>query len=33
MTDADELPWDATPFLPPDDDLDSLRKAAANCRM
>jgi DNA polymerase len=30
----DELPWDATPFLPPDPerDLDHLRAAASGCR-
>jgi uracil-DNA glycosylase len=28
----DELPWDATPFLPEDDSLDRLRQAAAECR-
>jgi uracil-DNA glycosylase family protein len=27
-----ELPWDATPFLPQDDSLESLRHAAAGCR-
>ncbi len=31
--DGDQLPWDATPFLPEDDDsLDSLKQAAAGCR-
>jgi DNA polymerase len=27
----DNLPWDATPFLPQDKSLDSLRQAAARC--
>jgi len=31
--DDDELPWDATPFLPDDgDNLERLRQAAAGCR-
>ena len=31
---ADDLPWDATPFLPPDPQrtLDGLRAAATSCR-
>jgi len=34
VTDDQELPWDATPFLPPDPDpsLERLRQAAAECR-
>src|SRR5438876_8946277 len=34
VTDDQELPWDATPFLPPDPEpsLERLRQAAAGCR-
>jgi DNA polymerase len=27
-----DVPWDATPFLPSEQNLESLRKAAASCR-
>jgi uracil-DNA glycosylase len=27
-----EVPWDATPFLPPEPSLEALRAAAADCR-
>jgi uracil-DNA glycosylase len=29
---SDELPWDATPFLPAERSLEALREAAAGCR-
>ncbi len=31
MTSIEELPWDATPFLPREHELDKLRAAAAGC--
>jgi uracil-DNA glycosylase len=34
VTTAEDLPWDATPFLPsdPDPSLEALKKAAAGCK-